>query len=66
MVLKKKKSLISRFYLRKNYVFETPYYISIDGVEYDTIEIYITDDSFNPVSFDAEQVTCTLHFKQVL
>ena len=52
--------------LRKNYVFETPYYISIDGVEYDTIEIYITDDSFNPVSFDAEQVTCTLHFKQVL
>ena len=50
---------------RRNSIFESPYYINIDGHEYDMIEIYIADEAFNPMSFDVEQVTCTLHFKQV-
>ena len=52
--------------LRKSYVFDTPYFIKVDGNEYDAIEIYITDASMNLASFEVEQVTCTLHFKQVL
>ena len=48
-----------------SHVFDTPYYISIDGHEYDTIEIYITDELFNITSLMTKHLTCTLHFKQV-
>ena len=49
---------------RRSNVFDTPYYINIDGDEYDAIEIYITDASMNLVAFEQQQVTCTLHCKQ--
>ena len=50
---------------RRSYVFDTQYFIRVDSHEYDVIEIYITDTSMNPVSFDEQQLTCTLHFKRV-
>ena len=44
--------------IRKSFVFDTQYFIKVDGYEYDSIEIYITDASMNLVSFDSQQVMC--------
>ena len=48
----------------KSNVFDTHYFIRVDGYEYDAIEIYITDTSMNLVSFEDQQVTCTLRFQR--
>ena len=49
---------------KTNIIFTTPYYIPLKVSQLQQIKIYIKNRKGDPVSFQTEEVTLTLHFKK--
>ena len=47
-----------------HYLFEKPHYMSLSRFQFDTVEILLTSDRGEPISFDSGHTIATLHFRR--
>lgn len=61
----RKISVLDSFNMKSINIFPQNYYVEVNQDEIQYFTVYIKDQSLEPVSFESQTLTCTVHLKQL-